>query len=98
MYGFRLHTINYIGRHFITISQFINIHYVRRTLNGSPHGVVIILANKDHRQLPDRRQVQRLVKVAAVQGAITEGQDNDPIVVARGCDGRLHGVILAPLG
>src|SRR5271170_7829678 len=46
-----------------------------RTLRGHRHAVLIVLANKYYRQLPNRGDVQGLVKGALVVGAVAEEGD-----------------------
>ena len=42
--------------------------------------VEIVLADEDHRQLPHRREIQRLVKRADIGGAVAEEADRDVLV------------------
>jgi hypothetical protein len=43
-------------------------------------GVEVVLAGEDHRQLPDRAEVERLVERALVDGALAEERDGDAIL------------------
>ena len=53
-----------------------------RTLERSAHGVEVVLAEEQHRQLPELGQVQRLVELALGDGAIAEEAGRDARLAA----------------
>ena len=46
-----------------------------------PHAIQVILEKEDHRELPQRRQIQGLVELAFVDGAVAEEADDSPVLL-----------------
>lgn len=81
MHVLAAHAIYRLARHAIGIRHGIKIRHFRSPGQGSAHGIVIILADKDYRQLPQNRHVECLVKNSLAGGAIPEKADGYPIIL-----------------
>src|SRR5260221_7677931 len=89
MYSFRTHTIYNISRHFISVSQFININHIGGTFYRSTHCVIIIFTNKNNRQLPEHCEVKCFVEDTLAGGAIAK-KTNSYIICALILLGKCH--------
>ena len=73
------------ARHGIGARPICHVRHRGRALGRGRHAVAVVLAHEDHRQLPHRGHVERLVKGALVVGAVAKERDH-------------HIVGFAPLG
>src|SRR4051794_31455972 len=59
---FSAHSVDHVGRHFVRISQLIDISDVGSSSYRSTQCVVVVLANKYNRQFPKHCQVKCFVE------------------------------------
>src|SRR2546425_8846654 len=70
--GQRIHAVDRLGRNAVELAELPDSGLGQRPLERGPHGVAVVLADPDHRQLPERGEIHRLVELALRDGAVAE--------------------------
>src|SRR5262245_14249523 len=72
MHGFRMHTVQLVCRHFVTVSQFVDVYHVGSSFHRGTHCVVVILADEYNGKFPEHGQVECFVEDPLTGSAIPE--------------------------
>ncbi len=70
--GQHIHAVDRLGRNAVDLAELPDLGLGQRPLERGPHGVSVVLADPDHRQLPERGEVHRLVELALGDRAVAE--------------------------
>ena len=70
--------LDVVGRDDVADPLDVRVRRARRELREA-----VVLAHQDQRQLPERREVDRLVEVPGLHGAVAEEHDRDRVVAAQ---------------
>ena len=77
-----VHAIDGLARHAVGIGAGVDGHFDHR-LDRRGDGVLVVLTDKDDRELPDRREIHRLVEETVVDAAVAKEAGGNPILAAR---------------
>ena len=80
--GAHIHAVDLLAGNLMGETPLGQVGRRRRTGNGCPHSVLVVLDDVDHRQLPQLGHVEALVDLALVGGAVAEIGERHVVVAA----------------
>ncbi len=80
MHGHHIHAIHFAVGHAVGLRLLMDFFHRGSPLDGGAHAVAVVLADPEHRQIPDPSQVEGLVEKANVGGTVPEETDGDAVV------------------
>src|SRR6266540_5624492 len=84
--GQHVHAVHGLAGDAVGLGEAPDLGLGQRAVDGGAHGIAVVLAEIDYRQLPQRRQVQGLVELPLGHRAVAEVAD-DHLVAALVLDG-----------
>ncbi len=73
-----VHAVHHLRRHVVALRLDVDVRLRFRALEPRAHGVEIVLADEEYRQLPELRKVQALMELAFGHRALAEETGGDP--------------------
>src|SRR5262249_57323914 len=76
-HGENVHAIDRLAGDPVGLGKAPDLGLAERAVDRRPHGVAVVLTDEDHRQLPERRQIEGLVELSLRHGAVAEEAQHD---------------------
>ena len=78
--GNHVHAVDSLGGNPVARRLSLNVGFGFRKRQCGSHGVEIVFAHEQHRQAPQRRQIQAFVKLTFGDGAFAEKAGRDEVI------------------
>src|SRR5690606_10124572 len=98
MNGYHVHAIDRCAGHVETEAHLIDVAHVGCAAHGCTHGVAVVLAHENNRELPQHRHVKGFVECALPDSAvahITYADAVEPVIFVGECNARTEGNLAA---